>query len=263
MTTYFRLTRFPDALHARHRWASGITSSLRSANSIQRSQDPLAALAADLGSSGEALTHASSFQGGKEMWCTPSLLTAAGRRCYRVGNRFVAAMAPPAGGEEVTVYDFMPMRLQVDDQGKLTTIDLKAAESNLHVIHARRPRPVRSGHERLPVRPVRPLPARKNSMSRGQTGERYECLGILVSLRAGRPGPPSGLSSEAVPLLERSLRILNRAPSGRGAAPYVLYTGTAASIRIPCVSRPFPCTTCYEMLRLEDFLQSAKPRFSS
>jgi hypothetical protein len=98
-------------------------------------QDPLAALAADLGSPAEVLAHSPSFHGGKEMWCTPSLLSAAGRRCYRLGGRFVAAPSPPAGAEEAAVYDFIPVRLQVDDQGKLTTIELGAAGSNLRVIH--------------------------------------------------------------------------------------------------------------------------------
>jgi len=134
MTTYFRLTRFTEALSAA---PLGLRNYFLYAirHIDPATQDPLAALAADLGSTGGALAHAPSFQGGKEMWCTPSLLSAAGRRCYRVGGRFVAAQAPPAGAEEVTVYEFVPARLQVDDQGKPTKIELGVAGSNLRLIH--------------------------------------------------------------------------------------------------------------------------------
>ncbi len=134
MTTYFRLRRFPDALSAA---PSGLRNyflyAIRQLDPA--TQDPLAALAADLGSPADVLAHSTPFQGGKEMWCTPSLLSAAGRRCYRLGGRFVASPSPPAGAQEVSVYDFVPVRLQVDDQGKLTTIELGAAGSNLRVIH--------------------------------------------------------------------------------------------------------------------------------
>ncbi len=138
MTTYFRLTRFPDALSAA---PSGLRNYFLYAirHLDPATQDPLAALAADLGSPADVLAHSPSFQGGKEMWCTPSLLSAAGRRCYRLGGRFVAAPSPPAGAREAAVYDFVPVRLQVDDQGKPTTIELGAAGSNLRVIHVADP----------------------------------------------------------------------------------------------------------------------------
>ena len=132
-TTYFRFPRFPDALRSA---PAGLRNYfLYAIRHIDPAvQDPVAALTADLGPPDAALAQAPSFRGGKEMWCTPSLLSAAGRKCYRVGGRFVAATVPPAGAEEVTVYTFVPARVEVDVQGKPTRIELDATGSNLRVI---------------------------------------------------------------------------------------------------------------------------------
>ncbi len=132
-TTYYRFTQFPDALRAAPRGLQNyFLYALRYLDPAKT--DPLAALSADLGTPDAALAQAPSFQGGKEMWCTPSILTAAGRKCYRVGGRHVAALTPPPGGEEVSVYEYVPTRLEVDDQGKPTKIEFGAADANVRVI---------------------------------------------------------------------------------------------------------------------------------
>jgi Inosine-uridine preferring nucleoside hydrolase len=134
MTTYFRFTRFPDALRgAPVGLRNYFLYAIRQLDPM--AHDPQVALAAHLGSVAEALAHAPSFQGGKEMWCTPSLLSAAGRRCYRVGGRFVAAKLPPAGASEVPAYEFLPARLEIDEQGKPTRVELGVRGTNLRVFH--------------------------------------------------------------------------------------------------------------------------------
>ena len=71
-------------------------------------------------------------KGLKEMWCTPSLLAAAGRKVYCVGpDQWVAAAAPPPGATEEKVFEFVPARVELDDAGKPTKVEYGAAEPNV------------------------------------------------------------------------------------------------------------------------------------
>lgn len=61
--------------------------------------------------------------GRKAMWCTPSLLAAAGRKVYRTApDRWVAAHAPPPGGRQEGVFRFVPVRVEFAQNGKLRSI---------------------------------------------------------------------------------------------------------------------------------------------
>ena len=102
--------------------------------------DPVAALAADLGPVDDAFAKAGAFRPAKEMWCTPALLTVAGRRIYRVAGGYVAAATPPPGAEEVKLYEYVPTRLEVDPQGKPTRIDYHASDPNVKVIRVSDPK---------------------------------------------------------------------------------------------------------------------------
>ena len=71
-------------------------------------------------------------KGLKEMWCTPSLFAAAGRKIYRVGpDQWVAAAAPPPGATEEKVFEFVPARVELDDAGKPTKVEYQAADANV------------------------------------------------------------------------------------------------------------------------------------
>jgi len=90
-----------------------------------RTFEPVAALA-------DASLAAVRPKGLKEMWCTPSLLAAAGRKVYRVGpDQWVAATAPPPGATEEKVFEFVPARVELDDAGKPTKVEYGAAEPNV------------------------------------------------------------------------------------------------------------------------------------
>lgn len=137
-STYFRFTDFPEALHAA---PAGLRRFFVYAmlRLDPAAHDPLAALDADPGDPDRVLAGAPSFRGGKEMWCTPSFLAAAGRTCVRVDGRvvFAPAGAAPPGAQPVAAYEFVPARVAFDDQGKPTAVELGATGSNLKVI--RRP----------------------------------------------------------------------------------------------------------------------------
>jgi hypothetical protein len=71
-------------------------------------------------------------KGNKEMWCTPSIFAAAGRRIYRVGpDRWVAAATPPAGGKEEAVFRFVPARVELGPDGKATKVEYDSARPNV------------------------------------------------------------------------------------------------------------------------------------
>ena len=90
-----------------------------------RTFEPVAALA-------DASLAAVRPKGLKEMWCTPSLLAAAGRKVYCVGpDQWVAAAAPPPGATEEKVFEFVPARVELDDAGKPTKVEYQAADANV------------------------------------------------------------------------------------------------------------------------------------
>lgn len=71
-------------------------------------------------------------KGNKEMWCTPSILAAAGRRVYRVGpDRWIAASTPPPGGKEEVVFRFVPARVEVGPDGKATKVEYDSPQPNV------------------------------------------------------------------------------------------------------------------------------------
>ncbi len=90
-----------------------------------RASDPVASLA-------DASLAAVRPKGLKEMWCTPSLFAAAGRKVYRVGpDQWVAAAAPPPGATEEKVFEFVPARVELDDAGRPTKVEYQAADANV------------------------------------------------------------------------------------------------------------------------------------
>lgn len=90
-----------------------------------RASEPVASLA-------DASLAAVRPKGLKEMWCTPSLFAAAGRKVYRVGpDQWVAAAAPPPGATEEKVFEFVPARVELDDAGKPTKVEYQAAGANV------------------------------------------------------------------------------------------------------------------------------------
>jgi len=90
-----------------------------------RASEPVASLA-------DASLAAVRPKGLKEMWCTPSLFAAAGRKVYRVGpDQWVAAAAPPPGAIEEKVFEFVPARVELDDAGKPTKVEYQAADANV------------------------------------------------------------------------------------------------------------------------------------
>lgn len=75
-------------------------------------------------------------KGDKEMWCTPSILAAAGRRVYRVGaDRWVAGAIAPEGGKEEAVFRFVPARVEVGPDGKATKVEYGSARPNVKAFY--------------------------------------------------------------------------------------------------------------------------------
>ncbi|MBP7936910.1 MAG: nucleoside hydrolase [Phycisphaerae bacterium] len=73
--------------------------------------DPMAALAMDLRPWRHIL-----MEQDRNMWSTASILDAAGRSIYRVGDRWVAARSAPAGGQLAEVFRFIPVRVEIDNR---------------------------------------------------------------------------------------------------------------------------------------------------
>jgi hypothetical protein len=138
-STYWLMAGFPETLKAS-------PASLRNyfIYAVRRLdpavQDPIGSLAADLGPVDEAFAKAGAFRPAKEMWCTPAILTVAGRKIYRAAGGYVAAATPPPGAEEVKLYEYVPTRLEVDAQGKPTKIEYNAASPNVQVIRVSDPK---------------------------------------------------------------------------------------------------------------------------
>jgi len=53
----------------------------------------------------------------RNMWCTGSLIHAAGRQICRVGDGWVAAHRAPEGGAPAEVFTFVPIHVQIEDRG--------------------------------------------------------------------------------------------------------------------------------------------------
>lgn len=69
----------------------------------------------------------------RNMWCTASLLHAAGRQVHRTDNQWSCARRPPPRAEPATLFTFIPARVEVDDHGKTRT-QTAAASPNVHVL---------------------------------------------------------------------------------------------------------------------------------
>jgi len=73
-------------------------------------------------------------QNPKEIWCTPSLLEVAGRKVYAVGpNKWIASRTVPAGGVEQAVWSLAPARIELDERGRPTKVEIGAASANVRV----------------------------------------------------------------------------------------------------------------------------------
>ncbi len=71
----------------------------------------------------------------KEMWCTPSLLEAGGRTIYRVSSsRWIARTRPPAEGESQDIYRIVPARIELDEKGRPTKLDLNSPSPNIRLL---------------------------------------------------------------------------------------------------------------------------------
>lgn len=92
--------------------------------------DPMAALTMDLRPWRHTL-----MGHPRSMWCTGSLIHAAGRRVYRVGDRWVAAASPPPGGEAADVFTFAPIHVDINDvNGRArTTWSDRTSDPNMHL----------------------------------------------------------------------------------------------------------------------------------
>jgi len=52
----------------------------------------------------------------RNMWCTGSLIHAAGRKIYRIDDHWVAAPTPPVNGKPAEVFTFVPVRVEIRDR---------------------------------------------------------------------------------------------------------------------------------------------------
>ncbi len=68
----------------------------------------------------------------RNMWCTASLLHAAGRQVYRSKDGWTSSAGPSAAGEPATPFGFVPARVSVDDAGKIQW-ELNSPAPNLHL----------------------------------------------------------------------------------------------------------------------------------
>ncbi len=90
-------------------------------------EDPMAALRARPAPAEQV------FKGGKDMWCTASILAAAGYKVYRVEGRFAAGLDVPAGAGGETLR-FRLRAVEVGEDGKTTKVQYGAPDANVRVI---------------------------------------------------------------------------------------------------------------------------------
>lgn len=70
----------------------------------------------------------------RNMWCTGSLIHAAGRSIYRVGDQWVAAASGPRGTKPVKVFTFVPVHVEITDEDKgYTKWSEDTLSPNMHV----------------------------------------------------------------------------------------------------------------------------------
>lgn len=70
----------------------------------------------------------------RNMWCTGSLIHAAGRSIYHVGDQWIAAASPPKGAEPVKVFTFAPVHVEITDEDKgYTKWTDETSSPNMHV----------------------------------------------------------------------------------------------------------------------------------
>lgn len=89
--------------------------------------DPIAALTMDLRPWRHILMGMD-----RNMWSTASILDAAGRSIYRVGDRWAAVRSAPAGGEKAEVFKFVPVRVEIDHKA-MTRWKEAADGANMHM----------------------------------------------------------------------------------------------------------------------------------
>jgi len=68
----------------------------------------------------------------RNMWCTPDMIDAAGRKIYRTASGWIAERLPPANAKSVQLFTFVPARVEVDDAGT-TKLKLDTASPNMKV----------------------------------------------------------------------------------------------------------------------------------
>lgn len=97
--------------------------------------DPLAALTSDLRPWRRLVWGME-----RNMWCTASLLHAAGRRIFKTATGFTAAPTPPAGAQVEEVFKFFPARLELEDDGRTRMLSVVpdsragAPHPNVHLL---------------------------------------------------------------------------------------------------------------------------------
>ncbi len=79
------------------------------------------------------------YSGTRNMWCTPGLIAAAGRKIYQRGDNDYVALSPvdaeKAGlsDDEITVFQFVPMQATVNGDGSLTVALNPSGETDSYV----------------------------------------------------------------------------------------------------------------------------------
>lgn len=153
--------------------------------------DPLEVLSADLRPWRRLV-----WEMDRNMWCTASLLHAAGRTVHELDGRWTAAPQSPTPQASASPFEFIPARVQVDDAGK-TTFNCRDAKPNVHLFKVVSAEPYAAAmrdclKEALEAIPVVPLLAnaavpspRPSILSRGDCSGAYQAFPDLCRLTNG------------------------------------------------------------------------------
>ena len=74
----------------------------------------------------------------KDMWCTASIIHAAGRKIYKLDGEWMTIQGPPPeGAVEMEVFTMVPARIQVDQKGFTERLDYDATDPNVVTIQSK------------------------------------------------------------------------------------------------------------------------------
>jgi len=93
--------------------------------------DPIAALSMPL----NPVEKKRIWEGYRNMWCTAPLIHASGRKIYKLNNgRYSALAEPPMNGQEVKLFEFIPVMVSVDNNCR-TKVSFVKEKANMHLFH--------------------------------------------------------------------------------------------------------------------------------